>query len=141
MFAPHRSVILCLIDHLLFLILYHFSLGMTQGDSVHQFPSYHVSEQEKITLYCRYETLSTPNLFWYIQDGNKAPQFMMSNYLNEDARFKDRFSAHHDSNKKFFNLTLSAAVLSDSATYFCAMRPTLCQPVHLLTQKNPCTRL
>ncbi|MBN3281123.1 TVA3 protein, partial [Polyodon spathula] len=106
-----------------------FLSGMTQEDAVHQLPSIHLTENEKRILFCQYETSGSPNLFWYIQEHNKAPELLLNEYLNDNPRFKECFSASHDKSKKTFNLTLSAAVLSDSATYFCAVRPTLCQSV------------
>ncbi|KAK1156654.1 hypothetical protein AOXY_G25668 [Acipenser oxyrinchus oxyrinchus] len=120
-------------------------VGMTQGDAVHQLPSIHLTENEKRILFCQYETSGSPDLFWYIQEHNKAPEHLLNEYLNDNPRFKERFSASHEKSEKTFNLTLSAAVLSDSATYFCALRPTLCQsvshPIQKLHAASSCTGL
>ncbi|MGH0182353.1 UNVERIFIED_CONTAM: hypothetical protein FKN15_008966 [Acipenser sinensis] len=71
-------------------------LGMTQGDAVHQLPSIHLTENEKRILFCQYETSGSPDLFWYIQEHNKAPELLLNEYLNDNPRFKERFSASHD---------------------------------------------
>ncbi|MGH0143688.1 UNVERIFIED_CONTAM: hypothetical protein FKN15_018545 [Acipenser sinensis] len=103
---------------------------MTQADSVTQ--SSHpivLKQSESIIIQCVYETASTPNgLFWYIQDPNQAPQLILRDYSKQEdipPRFQNRFSASHNKTKKTFHLNITAAVLSDSATYYCALRPTL----------------
>ncbi|MGH0189275.1 UNVERIFIED_CONTAM: hypothetical protein FKN15_034378 [Acipenser sinensis] len=122
------SVFICLI------------IGISNGDSVTQSKtSVPVKEDENTTIHCQYETTGSLNLFWYIQERNKAPQHMLGLYSSTESRFKERFSASHDKSEKTFNLTLSAAVLSDSATYFCALSPTLCQSVSHPIQKPPST--
>ncbi|KAK1156650.1 hypothetical protein AOXY_G25664 [Acipenser oxyrinchus oxyrinchus] len=103
------SVFICLI------------IGISNGDSVTQSQtSVPVKEDENTTIHCQYETTGSLNLFWYIQERNKAPQHTLGLYSSTESRFKEHFSASHDKSEKTFNLTLSAAVLSDSATYFCA---------------------
>ncbi|MGH0156433.1 UNVERIFIED_CONTAM: hypothetical protein FKN15_031390, partial [Acipenser sinensis] len=104
--------------------------GISNGDSVTQpQTSVPVKEYESTTIHCQYETTSSPYLFWYIQERNKAPQHMLGLYSSTELRFKERFSVSHDKSEKTFNLTVSAAVLSDSATYFCALSPTLSESV------------
>ncbi|MGH0156932.1 UNVERIFIED_CONTAM: hypothetical protein FKN15_072391 [Acipenser sinensis] len=102
---------------------------MTQADSVTQ-PSHPIvlKQSEGIIIQCTYETAVTaPSVFWYIQDPNQAPQLILSGYSQEDIppRFRNRFSASHNKIEKTFHLNITAAVLSDSATYFCALSPTL----------------
>ncbi|MGH0138474.1 UNVERIFIED_CONTAM: hypothetical protein FKN15_076905 [Acipenser sinensis] len=104
---------------------------MIQGDKVAQ-PSNSplVKETENTAIHCKYILTSggTPVLFWYIQDPNQAPQLILSVYSKQEdipPRFRNRFSASHDKTEKTFHLNITAAVLSDSATYFCALRPTL----------------
>ncbi|MBN3276128.1 TVA1 protein, partial [Polyodon spathula] len=104
---------------------------MIPGDTVTQ-PSNSalVKETENTTIHCKYDLTSggTPYLFWYIQDPSQAPQFILNEYSEEKdipPRFQNRFSASHDNVEKIFHLNITVAVLSDSATYFCAVRPTL----------------
>ncbi|MBN3270745.1 TVA1 protein, partial [Polyodon spathula] len=104
---------------------------MIQGDTVTQ-PSNSalVEEAEDTTIHCKYDFTpgSTPYLFWYIQDPNQAPQLILSDYSQAEyisPRFQNHFSASHDKTEKTFHLNITAAVLSDSATYFCALKPIL----------------
>ncbi|MBN3284570.1 VPRE2 protein, partial [Polyodon spathula] len=80
-------------------------------------------------IQCTYETAGTANsLFWYIQDSNQAPQLILNAYSQAEyipPRFQNRLSASPDKKKKTFHLNITVAVLSDSATYFCARSPTL----------------
>ncbi|RXM93292.1 T-cell receptor alpha chain V region PHDS58 [Acipenser ruthenus] len=104
---------------------------MTQADSVTQhFKSIVVKETHNSTIHCQYETASSPTLFWYIQDPNQAPQLILGEFTQNDnipLRFRNRFSVSHDkkNENKTFPLNIIAAMLSDSATYFCALSPTL----------------
>ncbi|MGH0156435.1 UNVERIFIED_CONTAM: hypothetical protein FKN15_031392 [Acipenser sinensis] len=105
-------------------------IEMTQADSVTQ--SSHpivLKQRESTTIQCAYETAATARgFFWYIQDPNQAPQLILNEYSQAEdipPRFQNRFSASHEKTEKTFHLNITAAVLSDSATYFCALRPTL----------------
>ncbi|MGH0179118.1 UNVERIFIED_CONTAM: hypothetical protein FKN15_017695 [Acipenser sinensis] len=96
------------------------SREMIQGDTVTQ-PSNStlVKETENTAIHCNYDGTAS-DLFWYIQDPNQAPQLIFSDYSLEEIppRFRNRFSASHDKTEKTFHLNITAAVLSDSATYF-----------------------
>ncbi|MGH0177078.1 UNVERIFIED_CONTAM: hypothetical protein FKN15_074291 [Acipenser sinensis] len=102
---------------------------MTQADSVTQ--SSHpivLKQRESSIIQCAYATAVASGLFWYIQDTNQAPQLILNEYSKQEdipPRFRNRFSASHNNTEKTFHLNITAAVLSDSATYFCALRPTL----------------
>ncbi|KAK1156657.1 hypothetical protein AOXY_G25672 [Acipenser oxyrinchus oxyrinchus] len=112
-------------------LLFCLIIEMTQADSVTQhFKSIVVKETHNSTIHCQYETASSPTLFWYIQDPNQAPQLILGEFTQNDnipLRFRNRFSVSHDKKQqnKTFHLNITAAVLSDSATYFCALSPTL----------------
>ncbi|KAG9338448.1 hypothetical protein JZ751_025852, partial [Albula glossodonta] len=109
--------------------------GNSEGDSVTQNHSIFVTEKEKALLYCQYETTySAPDFFWYIQLENKSPQLLYDGYRQDN---KEGFKARPDNSAKTFNLEIAAAGLSDSATYYCAMRPTLCESVPHLIPKLP----
>ncbi|KAK1156672.1 hypothetical protein AOXY_G25691 [Acipenser oxyrinchus oxyrinchus] len=113
------------------LILLCLIIEMIQGDTVTQTSnSTLVKETENTTIHCKYDLTSanTPVLFWYIQDPNQAPQLILNAYSKQEdipPRFRNRFSASHDKTEKAFHLNITAVVLSDSATYFCALSPTL----------------
>ncbi|MGH0138102.1 UNVERIFIED_CONTAM: hypothetical protein FKN15_003646 [Acipenser sinensis] len=71
--------------------------GISNGDSVTQpQTSDPVKEDENTTIHCQYEATGSLNLFWYIQECNKAPQHMLGLYSSTESRFKKCFSASHD---------------------------------------------
>ncbi|KAK6466202.1 hypothetical protein HHUSO_G36649 [Huso huso] len=113
------------------LLLLCLIIEMIQGDKVAQ-PSNSslVKETENTAIHCKYilTSGSTPVLFWYIQDPNQAPLVILNEYSKQEdipPRFRNRFYASHNNAEKTFHLNIIAAVLSDSATYFCALSPTL----------------
>uniref|UniRef100_A0A3Q2V2B3 Ig-like domain-containing protein n=1 Tax=Haplochromis burtoni TaxID=8153 RepID=A0A3Q2V2B3_HAPBU len=100
-----------------------------QGDVI-------AAEGDTVTLGCQYESSVTNNyLFWYKQDGNNSPKFILSRVSGDDGNtadeFKERFSSTLDSSIRSVPLkiqkqiTISSAAVSDSAMYYCAVRPTL----------------
>ncbi|KAI1882943.1 hypothetical protein AGOR_G00240090 [Albula goreensis] len=110
--------------HLLTFVILQSLFGNSEGDSVTQNHSIFVTEKEKALLFCQYETTSSaPGLFWYIQQENKSPELIYNKYSQDN---KKRFNASNDESAKTFNLEIAAAGLSDSATYYCALKPTLC---------------
>ncbi|XP_053186885.1 T cell receptor alpha variable 38-2/delta variable 8, partial [Scomber japonicus] len=85
---------------------------------------------EPVILECEYNTSSTqPNLFWYKQDGNNRPKFILSRYKLDEGNtvdeFKERFSSTLDSTSRSVPLKIQKLQLSDSAVYYCALRPTV----------------
>ncbi|KAK1156660.1 hypothetical protein AOXY_G25675 [Acipenser oxyrinchus oxyrinchus] len=123
----YNCLYVCL--HIILLIVFlSLLLEMTRADSVTQ--SSHpivLKQRESTIIQCAYETALANGLFWYIQDPNQAPQLILSEHSQEDIpkRFQHRLSASHNKTEKTFHLNITAAVLSDSATYFCALSPTL----------------
>ncbi|MBN3304492.1 TVA1 protein, partial [Amia calva] len=109
--------------------------GMIEGAPIEQTPTVFVSENEKTTLYCKFEASTSDYLFWYIQKSNEAPKHILGELTGKDPKFKERFSANRNNQENTYNLTISAAVLSDSSTYFCALRPTMCQSISHPIQK------
>ncbi|KAJ8245194.1 hypothetical protein COCON_G00235870, partial [Conger conger] len=98
-------------------------IGNIQGESIFQNHSVFLTENEMASLYCQYETTdSTPVLFWYIQRDIKSPELILSNYKLHGNGYKEGLSAHLEKSDRTFNLKIAAAVLSDSATYYCALR-------------------
>ncbi|XP_068196971.1 uncharacterized protein [Antennarius striatus] len=83
-----------------------------------------------VTLDCKYFTSDTrPNLFWYKQDGNNGPKFMLSRYKldegNTEAEFRERFSSRLNSSSRSVPLKIQNLQPSDSAVYYCVVRPTV----------------
>uniref|UniRef100_A0A8C2FGQ5 Ig-like domain-containing protein n=1 Tax=Cyprinus carpio TaxID=7962 RepID=A0A8C2FGQ5_CYPCA len=98
-------------------------------DKVDQ-PDEHMTEAEgrSVTLQCKYKTDSPQDyLFWYIQRANDFPKYILrrSKYGGEDtdAQFQERFDSKVSSNS--VPLTIKDVRVSDSAVYFCALRPTV----------------
>ncbi|CAI5677003.1 unnamed protein product [Oreochromis niloticus] len=94
-----------------------------QGDVI-------AAEGDTVTLGCQYESSGTNNnLFWYKQDGNNSPKFILSRVSGDDgntaAEFKERFSSTLDSSIRSVPLKIQKLQLSDSAVYYCAVRPTV----------------
>uniref|UniRef100_A0A8C7P3U8 Ig-like domain-containing protein n=1 Tax=Oncorhynchus mykiss TaxID=8022 RepID=A0A8C7P3U8_ONCMY len=90
-----------------------------QGEAVDQ-QSGHVTALEGglVTLSCNYTSSSTsPDLFWYIQLTRNSPQYVLR---------RDRYSeGSNNANSKSVPLTIQRVQLSDSARYYCALKPTV----------------
>ena len=86
------------------------------------------SEGDSVTLGCTFETTGTyPYLFWYKQDIGDIPKYMMkcySKYVFKDHDFdNDRFTS--SITETSVPLKIQKLHLSDSAVYYCAVRPTV----------------
>uniref|UniRef100_W5MG83 Ig-like domain-containing protein n=1 Tax=Lepisosteus oculatus TaxID=7918 RepID=W5MG83_LEPOC len=98
-------------------------------DKVTQSPgSLKVVEGEAAVLNCSYSTSdSSPYLFWYVQYSNDFPRYVLrrlaSGYKENADKFKKRFDATLDKNTIL--LTIQKTEISDSALYYCALRPTV----------------
>jgi len=70
-------------------------------------------------------------LFWYKQLLNRSPTFILSEFTvgkgTTEDEFKERFSAKLDSTSRSVPLTIQDVSVSDSAVYYCALKPTVTQ--------------
>ncbi|XP_041805919.1 uncharacterized protein LOC121615600 [Chelmon rostratus] len=75
-------------------------------------------EGDNVTLSCNYS--GSPDYFyWYQQRSSSSPKFLLSGYSGKTARL----SFKQDTTTKEFHLQISSAAVSDSAVYYCAVRP------------------
>lgn len=101
------------------------------GDSVrqpHKLLAAH--EGESVSLDCKYETTaSAPSLFWYIKYAEDHPKYVLRKDVigpgHTDEDFKGRFDALLTSAVRNVSLRIQNVQLSDSAVYYCALRPTV----------------
>ncbi|TRZ04261.1 hypothetical protein DNTS_029945 [Danionella cerebrum] len=93
-------------------------------------------EGTSVIISCTYETSdSSPYLFWYQQTMNRSPKYMMSIFSTtvlKDDFVEERFQVNYDKSSKSVPLTIKNLHISDSAVYYCALRPTETQRHHTL---------
>uniref|UniRef100_A0A8C6TMH0 Ig-like domain-containing protein n=1 Tax=Neogobius melanostomus TaxID=47308 RepID=A0A8C6TMH0_9GOBI len=87
------------------------------------------------TINCTFETTgSYAYLFWYRQEGHGAPQYMMRKMKSSSGWTKtlkasdfdeSRFEMEADLKENSVYLKIQDVCVSDSAVYYCALRPTL----------------
>uniref|UniRef100_A0A671U0R4 Ig-like domain-containing protein n=1 Tax=Sparus aurata TaxID=8175 RepID=A0A671U0R4_SPAAU len=88
------------------------------------------AEGDTVTLDCTFETsYSNPTLFWYKQDGNNNPKFILScsqfGTVNTEKKYEERFSSKVNATSNSVPLKIQKLQLSDSAVYYCALQPTV----------------
>uniref|UniRef100_A0A4W6C8C8 Ig-like domain-containing protein n=1 Tax=Lates calcarifer TaxID=8187 RepID=A0A4W6C8C8_LATCA len=84
-------------------------------------------EGDTVTLSCSYSQ-SVQNLYWYQQKSSSSPQLLMMEHSKAEG-----LSFNHDKKTKEFHLEdktrmylqISSAAVTDSAVYYCAVRPTV----------------
>ncbi|CAI5677079.1 unnamed protein product [Oreochromis niloticus] len=94
-----------------------------QGDVI-------AAEGDTVTLGCRFETISTnPTLIWYKQEVNSYPKYMLkcvsTSTVKAEEFNNDRFDAKINKKENSVPLKIQKLQLSDSAVYYCAVRPTV----------------
>uniref|UniRef100_A0A8C8J4U7 Ig-like domain-containing protein n=1 Tax=Oncorhynchus tshawytscha TaxID=74940 RepID=A0A8C8J4U7_ONCTS len=109
-----------------------FSLSEFEGeDSVIQPPGdVTATEGGQVTLDCQFDAVNTNNLylFWYKHELHGFPKFMLGlfSFRSTNATgYEERFYSHLDKDSKSVPLTIQRAQLSDSAVYYCALKPTV----------------
>jgi len=89
-----------------------------------------------VTLSCNYSGF-VYDLQWYRKYVGSRPEFLiLVNENSESSESSLRLSAKDSKDKKQVNLTISSAEVSDSALYYCALRPTVTESPETLYE-NP----
>ncbi len=100
-----------------------------RGEETVSQPERHQTELDgkSVTIKCKYSSASTaPDLFWYIQRANDIPKYILrrNRYGGDNGtEFQERFHSEVSSNSVPF--TIQDVRVSDSAVYYCALRPTV----------------
>lgn len=107
------------------MVQYLFSSERVTGQSVTQTLSHlTIKEGAAVFINCTYQYSGVPTLFWYIQQTrSEGPQLLLTESTGKGR--KDGFFAGHIKATKSFHLQKEAGSLSDSVTYFCALRDTV----------------
>uniref|UniRef100_A0A3Q0S913 Ig-like domain-containing protein n=1 Tax=Amphilophus citrinellus TaxID=61819 RepID=A0A3Q0S913_AMPCI len=86
------------------------------------------AEGDTVTLGCTFETTDAgPALFWYKQKMNGLPQLLLQRFFitQDDSEAEERIDAKVNKKDKSVPLKIQKLQLSDSAVYYCALRPTV----------------
>ncbi|KAK7163330.1 hypothetical protein R3I93_007394 [Phoxinus phoxinus] len=88
-------------------------------------------EGQTVKLSCSYSSTGvTDYLFWYRQNGRSKPEFLVSTHsAAKESQVSDvdsRLSVNVTKKEQIHvDLEISSAAVSDSAVYYCALRPTV----------------
>ncbi|CAI5677081.1 unnamed protein product [Oreochromis niloticus] len=83
-------------------------------------------EGSTVTLSYRYSRQATGNdqFYWYRQYPGKPPEFLIFN-LGTQNTTNSKLSVRMVDDRNGLNLQISSAAVTDSAVYYCAVRPTV----------------
>uniref|UniRef100_A0A673M3L2 Ig-like domain-containing protein n=1 Tax=Sinocyclocheilus rhinocerous TaxID=307959 RepID=A0A673M3L2_9TELE len=106
-----------------------FCTGNSFGDTIQPwFPEKHDSDGENVTLSCNYSLTSgtNANIQWYRQYPGAKPEFLLlvTEYFSKS---EPELRLYSEATKeiKRVDLVIFSAAVSDSALYYCALRPTV----------------
>ena len=100
-------------------------------------------EGDTVSLTCNYSKTAVAGdyFYWYRQDIGKPPQFLLYIPVIGDVFKTDplnnRSSANLNEGKNHLNLSISSAEVTDSALYYCALRPTVTETPGTLHKNLP----
>ncbi|CAB1326125.1 unnamed protein product [Coregonus sp. 'balchen'] len=85
-----------------------------------------VMEGSSVKLSCRYNSSLTNSLLWYRQHPGFSPQFLILDYsgfiTNTDST---KWTLTHEKEDNRVDLEISSAEVTDSALYYCGLKPTV----------------
>uniref|UniRef100_A0A3B1JBD9 T-cell receptor alpha/delta variable 24.0.3 n=1 Tax=Astyanax mexicanus TaxID=7994 RepID=A0A3B1JBD9_ASTMX len=86
-------------------------------------------EGQNVSLSCNYTVTGTSyGLHWYRQYSGSSPQFLILDYAGVITKAQPpvpRISINHQKEKRKVDLIISSTAVSDSALYYCALKPTV----------------
>ncbi len=87
-------------------------------------------EGSNVTLLCSHSPAASDYIHWYRQYGRSKPEFLVLTFASaKEAKVSGvdpRFSVKVEKREKIHvDLEISSAAVSDSALYYCALRPTV----------------
>ncbi|CAM4646274.1 unnamed protein product, partial [Lepidochelys olivacea] len=99
------------------------SVTQTEGSVI-------IRQGDPVRLNCTYQFSLTATLtypLWYVQFPSQLPRLFLRDLGREDSDegITKGFDATHDKKLKSFHLWKPSSELSDSATYYCAVRDTV----------------
>uniref|UniRef100_A0A8C2F326 Ig-like domain-containing protein n=1 Tax=Cyprinus carpio TaxID=7962 RepID=A0A8C2F326_CYPCA len=101
----------------------------------------HIFKGDNVTLSCNYSGFVN-NLQWYRQYvGSRLEFLILVNENSEASEHSLRLSAKDSKEKKQVNLTISSAEVTDSALYYCALRPTVTESPEALYKNSDFSRM
>uniref|UniRef100_A0A8C9Z6D2 Ig-like domain-containing protein n=1 Tax=Sander lucioperca TaxID=283035 RepID=A0A8C9Z6D2_SANLU len=110
----------------LFLCMFSSSPECKGEDSVIQLTGdVIITEGDTVTLGCKFVTDRTPTLYWYKQKENDYPKMLLQRFSvkTENAKAQERIDFEVEG--KQIHMNISSAKVSDSAVYYCAVKPTV----------------
>uniref|UniRef100_A0A8C2FB34 Ig-like domain-containing protein n=1 Tax=Cyprinus carpio TaxID=7962 RepID=A0A8C2FB34_CYPCA len=119
------------------IVLYIWGCNSQSQDKVDQHTRIQSAfEGDTVKIDCTYQTAYTnPTLFWYQQKDNGNPKHMLNKFSksgNSEEEFKERFHANLSTTS--VPLSIMYLRVSDSAVYYCALRPTVTETHSTLIQ-------
>ncbi len=94
----------------------------------------HIFRGDNVTLSCNYSGI-VYDLQWYRNTRGSRPEFLILVNENSEASEPSLRLSAKDS-KKQVNLTISSAEVTDSAVYYCALRPTVIESPETLYKNS-----
>ncbi|KAM9321890.1 uncharacterized protein KZ484_021805 [Pholidichthys leucotaenia] len=127
--SPLHLNLVVLMERWLWMILAALFSECKGKDKVIQTQEYvTAAEGDTVTLGCTFETTAPyPYLFWYKQEGNSRPTFILSRFKFGEGKTEDKekHSSTLDATRRSVPLKIHNLQVSDSAVYYCALRPTV----------------